>query len=91
MQVPDNVVSGIVTLDDAINKRLPDIPCRLVYLQAVSTNAGNITVGGDTVDYGQQGMELEPGEKLPTMMIDNLNRFYIYGVESDSINYLVIR
>lgn len=90
MQVPDNVVSGTVSCDGT-TKRLPDVPCRLVYFQASFDNAVNITIGGEEVQDGSAGLVLEPGEKTPAVLVDNLNRFYVYGQEEDSLDYVVIR
>ncbi len=91
MQVPDNVVSGEVECIAGESTRLDDVPCRLVYLQASAENTGNITLGGNEVDDGSRGLVIEPGEKLPSMLVDNLNRFYMYGAEGDRIFYMVIR
>lgn len=90
MQVPDNVVSGAVTCTGAL-VRLPDIPCRLVYLQAKGANAGDITIGGSSITSGVGGMVLAAGDMMPSMLVDNLSRLYVFGANNDVLHYLVIR
>ncbi len=90
MQVPDNVVSGAVTCLGS-RVRLPDVPCRLVYLQAKGSNSAAITVGGDTITSGVGGMVLTAGSFFPALLVDNLNRLYVFGANNDILHYLVIR
>lgn len=91
MQVPDNVVSGAVTCDGAV-KQLPDVPCRMVYLQAKTGNSGAVVVGGSTVASGVNGVVLAAGTVFPVaILVDNLKRLYVFGANNDVLHYMVCR
>ena len=63
--------------------QLPDVPCSMLWIQAVSDNAGNVYVGGTgvTIPNGTgdstSGFRLDAGESIGPLPIDNLNRLYI--------------
>lgn len=90
MQVPDNVVSGTVEIDVSPT-RFPNVPCRLVYIQANPDNSGVVVIGDADIMTTARGLVLQPGDILPAMLVDNLRQFYINGANGDFVNYLVIR
>ncbi len=78
--------------------QLPDVPCELVYIKAVSSNASGVFIGfsGVTVVDGTtdttSGYELEAGEALGPLPMNNLNQlFMICDVAGDDITYLALR
>jgi hypothetical protein len=63
--------------------QLPDIACSMLWIKAVNSNAGNVYVGGAGVTVvngtgdATSGFELDAGESLGPLPLDNLNRLYI--------------
>jgi hypothetical protein len=89
MQIPDSVVSGVIS-GDASGQRLDNVPSRFVYIKASAANVGNVTLGGADVEDGN-GFVLDAGETTPMFTIDNLNRLYMYCASGDGISYIVFR
>ena len=82
---------------------LPNVPCRLVVIKALSDNAGNVYIGGVadngtanvTVPGGTtdttSGMPLAASESV-TLYVDNLNKMsYICDNAGDDFAYIVHR
>lgn len=91
------VVSGELA-GSATAIQMPDIPCRLAWLKAVASNAGNVYIGvsGVTVVDGTtdttSGFELAAGEVLGPLEIPNLNvLFRICNNAGDDLTYIVLR
>jgi hypothetical protein len=70
----------------------------MVYIKAVSSNAGGVYIGflGVTVVDGTtdttSGYELEAGDAIGPIPLDNLNRLYIICDNAgDDITYLALR
>ena len=85
-------VSGSATA-----KQLPNVTCALVNIKAVSSNAGNVYVGGagvtkvDGTTDVTTGIELAAGEATGWIPCDNLNKFYIIGDNAgDDVVYMAI-
>jgi hypothetical protein len=79
-------LSGIQTGEHAGSAsahQLPDVACSMVWIKAVGSNAGNVYVGaaGVTAVNGTgdatSGIELDAGEMIGPLPLDNLNRLYI--------------
>ena len=76
---------------------LPTIPCRMVLLKAVNSNAGNVYLGasGVTVVNGTadatSGLELAAGEDSGWLPVFNLDQFYlICDNAGDDLTYLAL-
>ena len=96
LQVLTSVSSGEVS-GSTTAKQLPNVPARRVFIQAVSTNAGSVYIGGPgvTIPDGTtdttSGIQLEAGKGLD-LWIENLNLLYIICDNAgDDITYLVNR
>jgi len=81
-----NPLMGVQTGEhagSATAHQLPDVACSMLWLKAVASNAGNVYVGPSTVikvngtGGALAGYELDAGEVLGPLPIDNLNRLYI--------------
>lgn len=79
-------------------EQMPDVPCQMVYIKAINSNAGNVYIGfvGVTVVDGTtdttSGYELAAGQALGPIPIDNLNRLYIIcNNTGDDVSYLALR
>jgi len=90
------VVSGEIAGSET-TAQLPDIPCKLVNLKAVSTNAGSVYLGssGVTIADGSTdtttGLELDAGNSI-WLPIDNLNSLYlICDNAGDDLTYLALK
>jgi hypothetical protein len=77
--------------------QLPDIPCTMVWFSALSSNAGNVYLGGAgvTVPDGTtdvtSGLEITPGMIVGPLPIDNLKRLYrICANAGDDLTYLAV-
>lgn len=78
--------------------RLPSVPCIMVKVKAINSNAGNIYLGseGVTVPMGTSdsdaGFELAPGDETGWLPIGNLNQLYaICNNNGDDLTYLALR
>lgn len=92
----DALVSG-ERQGSATAVQLPDVPGRFVTITALTSNAGNVYLGGSgvTVPDGTtdttSGIELEPGD-MWMAEISNLNKLYmICDNAGDDITYLVLK
>ena len=77
--------------------QMPDIDCRMVKFKAVSSNAGDVYIGGSgvTVVDGTtdttSGFELGAGEESPWLLAYNLNIFYrICDNAGDDLTYIAL-
>jgi hypothetical protein len=79
-------LSGVTTGEhagSATAHQLPDIACSMVWIKAVGSNAGNVYVGASTVTVVNgttdltSGFELDAGDVLGPLPLDNLSRLYI--------------
>ncbi len=93
--VLDNVKSGLVQ-GSVTAKQLPDIPCAWVKIRALRSNAGNVYIGarGVTRPDGHTdtttGFELDAGDNLEFIPIDNLNKLWmICDLNGDDISYII--
>lgn len=82
---------------NVVVEQMPDKPCAMVMFRAVSSNAGNVYIGGpgstkpDGTDDFTAGFELAPGEMTAWIPIDNLNRLYfICDNATDDINFFLV-
>jgi len=91
-----NVVSGeeanLVT-----GRQFSNVPCSWVNIKARATNAQNVYIGASDVTRtsgatnSTAGFELDAGQETGWMPVDNLNKFYIIGLNSnDSVVYLAL-
>jgi hypothetical protein len=76
---------------------LPTVPCSMAWISALTSNAGNVYLGGPGVTIAAgttdttSGIELEPGDMIGPIPIDNLNRMYIIcDNATDDIAYLTV-
>jgi hypothetical protein len=97
----ENIPYGKVTSGERAGSgsavALPDVDARLIWISAVSSNVGDVYVGGSgvTVVNGTtdttSGYELNPGDKLGPLPLGNLNLLYIICDNAgDDITYLVL-
>ncbi len=77
--------------------QLPNIPCTMVWFSALSSNAGNVYLGGAGVTVADgttdvtTGLEITPGMVIGPIPIDNLSRLYrICDNAGDDITYLAV-
>ena len=77
---------------------LPNVPCQMAWISAISSNVGDVYLGfsGVTVVDGTtdttSGFELNPGDKIGPIPIDNLNKMYIICDNAgDDISYFVLK
>jgi hypothetical protein len=97
LRKPINVVGVGERAGSASAVQLPTVSGSMVYIKAVGSNAGNVYVGlaGVTVVNGTtdttSGIELDAGEMLGPLPIDNLNQLYIICDNAgDDITYMVL-
>lgn len=76
---------------------LPDVPSRLIWISALSSNAGDVYIGGSGVTVADgttdttSGFELNPGDKIGPLPLRNLKALYIICDNAgDDITYLVL-
>ena len=94
-QVADALVSGEVS-GSVTAKQLPDVECKLAWLQAASNNAGYVTLctsSGATMPDGTtdvtSGIQLAAGDMVGPWPIPNLNKIWIICTNAgDDILYL---
>lgn len=77
--------------------QLPTVAGSMILITALSSNAGNVYIGGAgvTVPDGTtdttSGVEITPGGSLPWFPLDNLNRLYMICQNAgDDITYVVL-
>lgn len=77
--------------------QMPDIPCVMVKFRALTSNAGDVYIGGlgVTVPDGEtdatSGLELSSGDDSGWIPVENLNKFYmITDNNGDDLTYLVL-
>jgi hypothetical protein len=94
-EIYNSVKSGELA-GSATAVQCPDVPCRLVYLKAVSSNAGSVFLGGAGVTVADgttditTGLELAAGEVV-ILSIRNLNLLYrICANAGDDLTYLAM-
>ena len=78
--------------------QLPAVESNLIWISAMASNVGDVYLGvaGVTVVNGTtditSGYELNPGDKIGPIPIDNLNKLYIICDNAgDDISYLVLK
>ena len=91
-----SVVSG-ERQGSATAVQLPNVPCQMVWISAATSNAGDVYLGasGVTVPDGTtdttSGLELNPGDMVGPLPINNLNLLYIICDNAgDDITYLAV-
>jgi hypothetical protein len=96
-QYPATVIGCGELAGSASALQLPNVPCRLAQLKALTSNAGKVYLGGagvtrpDGTTDTTTGLELGPGEETGWIPIDNLNRlFRISDNAGDDLTYLVL-
>jgi len=95
-QVADALTSGEVS-GSVTAKQLPDVECKLAWLQAAPGNAGMVTIctgSGATMPDGTtditSGIQLTAGAYAPPLPIPNLNKLWIICTNAgDDLLYLV--
>lgn len=77
--------------------QFPSLTARMVLVRAVSSNVGNVYIGGagvtkaDGVTDTTTGYQLGPGDSTPWLPIANLNQlYYICDNAGDDLVYLVL-
>ena len=89
MQVFDKSNSGQVTSSGTAVATFSAQPCRLLYLQAASTNTGTVTICQPS---GTAGLVRNAGEDFPPIWIADMSDLaYITSVSGDKINWLALR
>ncbi len=86
--------TGAVTVANTAAHQLPDVPARLIVLEAPAGNTSDVTVLGLQPDGTPDvaGLTLVKGGAPLTLWADNLNAFaYQLGTSGDSVVYLVVR
>ena len=88
------IISGEVQGGET-KAQLPNIPCAMVKIRAVSSNATNVYIGGENVTIPNgttdetSGWELDAGQETDWLPIDNLNKLWmITNANADDIVYL---
>lgn len=85
--------SGSITAASTAAAQGPDVPCRLVYLKARSTNTGTITIlgiSGTTID--STGPIYALADPFPVLSISNLNLLaFKMSVSGEILDWVVIR
>ena len=78
--------------------QLPNVESNLIWISAIASNVGDVYLGaaGVTVVNGTtditSGYELNPGDKIGPIPIENLNKLYIICDNAgDDISYLVLK
>lgn len=96
-QTLDRIATGEVS-GSATAKQLPNIPCSMVKIKAVGSNAGNVYIGGSGVTKVDgttditTGYELDALEQTDWLPISNLNLLYLIGDNAgDDIVYIALR
>ena len=91
-----NIASG-QELGSVTGRQLSNVPASYINIKARATNADNVYIGKSGVTTAgastntTAGFELDAGEETGWMPVDNLNRFYIIGPNSnDSVLYLIL-
>lgn len=78
--------------------QLPDVECTIVKFKALSSNSGNVYLGGANVEVPDgitdevSGLELAPGDDSGWLPIANLNLLYrICDNNGDDLTYLILQ
>lgn len=97
LRKPINIVATGERAGSATAVQLPSVSGSMIYIKAVGSNAGNVYVGisGVTVVNGTtdttSGIELDAGEMLGPLPLDNLDKLYIICDNAgDDITYMVL-
>ena len=98
MQSFNTIVSGEVQ-GGTTAAQMPDVPCALIKIKALSNNSGNVYLGADssvsiagTVTSNTMGYELDAGQETDWLPIDNLNKLWmITDANADDICYIAFR
>lgn len=96
-QAFETVVTGEVQ-GGTTKAQLPNIPCSLVNIRALSTNATSVYLGGENVAVpdgttdNYSGFELDAGQETGWMALGNLNQLWmITDANDDDICYIILR
>jgi hypothetical protein len=96
-QALNTVISGEVQ-GGTTRAQMPDIPCAMVNIKALTDNAGNVYIGGlgvtvpGTKTNETAGFSLDSGQETGWLPIDNLNKLWmITDANGDDVSYLVLR
>jgi hypothetical protein len=98
MQSFNTIVSGEVQ-GGTTAAQMPDVPCALIKIKALSNNSGNVYLGADssvsiagTVTSTTMGYELDAGQETDWLPIDNLNKLWmITDANADDVCYIAFR
>jgi len=98
MQSFNTIVSGEVQ-GGTTAAQMPDVPCALIKIKALSNNSGNVYLGADssvsiagTVTSNTMGYELDAGQETDWLPIDNLNKLWmITDANADDVCYIAFR
>lgn len=78
--------------------KMPDVPCVMVRIRALSSNSGNVYIGGSAVTRPDgetdetSGFELDAGQDTDWLPVENLNKLYmICDNNGDDIVYIALR
>lgn len=89
IQVFETSAAGQVTSSGTTVTTFADVPARLIWIQAPSTNSGTVTI---TAPSGSAGLVLNAGEMSPPLWFSNLNKLaYITSDSGDKVAYLIGR
>jgi hypothetical protein len=91
------VISGEVQ-GGTTKAQLPNVPCTMVNIRALSSNATSVYLGGENVKVPDgttdqvSGFELDAGQETGWLPISNLNQLWmITDANGDDICYLAFR
>ena len=94
----ETTISGEVQGGTIVATQLPNIPCSMVKIKALSNNTGSVYIGGEGVTVPgaatneTAGYELDAGEALEWIPISNLNKLWlICDNNGDDITYIAFR
>jgi hypothetical protein len=72
--------------------QMEDVPTVWVAFHAHPSNAGNVVVGGTSVQASGQGLTLAAGEWSPWFAVNRLNKFYYVAATADDLlEYVYLR
>jgi len=79
--------------------QMPDIPCAMIKIKALSNNAGNVYLGSSssmtragTTTNTTMGYELDAGQETDWLPIDNLNKLWMRtDNNADDVCYIAFR
>jgi len=94
----DTVLTGEVQ-GGTTAAQMPDVPCAMVKIKALSGNSGNVYLGSSssvttagTATNTTMGYELDAGQETDWLPIDNLNKLWmITDNNADDVCYIALR